>query len=206
MRSYLFYASTTVLLLVGSGCANSGEEEPSVTEPRNFVALATDGLDFDYDPLPSAAAAVEHADLIVVGNIVSAEEAKVIVDPRSQREWRYAILEVAVETTLSGPGDSKNVFVALDVSRRPAWGEIEASLPDADVLLVLHDLKDWTQGERIGFPPKVYSAYHDGFWIDAGGVGPVGVRAERTDLEARWGKQFPTFESLVSEFEQAARD
>ncbi len=211
MRPYTLLTAFAALILLGS-CSDSdsdpepGSGSPTATDHTAFITHATEGLDVDYDPLPSAAAAVEHADLIVVGNIASASEAKVIVDPQSKREWRYAILEVEVERTISGPADAKTVFVALDVSRRPTWAEIEASLPATDVLLVLHDLEDWDQGQRVGFPAKVYSAYHDGFWIDAGSVGPVGVRAERTDLETRWGKQFSTFDSLVGEFEQAARD
>ena len=203
LRIGLFLAG---LAVAGGACGGSEEDVAA------FVDALGGASDGDYNPMMSAAEAVELADLIVVGRIVGVTEGRQVDESGRTGPVvsRFAIFQVEVEkvvhgTRLDGESDLLNVNIYVDLLT--PWDSIVGSVPDGRALFVMSDLLDWNPRGRLeGFPEVTYFAHPDGLWFETEAGPPVGVYAQLTDVERRWGEAIPTLDDFIAKLEAAAAE
>lgn len=195
-------AGLAVVLTAGCSSEEGGEDGGGGRTGAALFEAAASAGDSDYAPLRSVPEAVEASDAIVVGRVTGASEAKVALG--GGREWRYAILTVEVERTLSGEAESP-VFAAVDIHRTADWAAIERDLPPRRVLLVLADLGDWQSDARTGFPETTYAPFTDGAWFEQEDGGLRGLRVDVDEVSQPLRDAMGSFDQLVEAFAAAGR-
>lgn len=208
--------AVTVLLLsiAVAGCALGDGRTPdaSITtwnDATEFVDHLTADFDVDYDAFSTPEAAVQTADLVVVGRILAIREGFSIFSPEGLWEQRTTVV-VRIEEVLAGMATSDDLI--LQVARSPLTSveELAEAMPTGRALFILEDISDWRPFPRAEFQypdglsdsSTVYSPYPDGMWF-ATDAGPVGYFASFEETALRW-PEATDFAALVDLLRSAA--
>ena len=190
-------------------------ELPGAAAVDRFASLLTSAVDVDYSPLVSPAAAVETADLIVVGRIVKVSEGLRISTKGEQGAvalW-LATMTVSVDEIIAGTGVGQ-AEITIQTFTDPGM-DIETlgrAVPDGPVLLILDDLTDWRPFTDAVFEyptgltadTRMFMPFNDGMWFDTS-EGLRGVAVSATEIAERWpgADTFPALTTLLSNAAEA---
>jgi len=212
-----------VFALVGCGVDSgfiqadsaSRTDEPAVSDASivdRFARLLTSGVDLDYTPLASPAAAVNAADLIVVGRIAAISEGLSISTPGEGGAvaLQMATLRVSVVEVIAGSSDQGQLIVQIFIDPGARPEALERSLPNGLVLFVLDDITSWRPFDdaQFSYPDglargsQLHTPFIDGMWFDTtDGLRGVGVSAD--EIRQRWAGA-DTFTDMVGLLRTAA--
>nr|MDT0657623.1 hypothetical protein [Micromonospora sp. DSM 115978] len=172
-----------------------------------LAAEAGVGWHLDYQPLRSAADAVERADLIVTGTLIRVGEG-IAIEYRSgtvtDRDDGYATYQVRVDRVISDKASAHRgaglagtvIYVAMRIGATTTTDRLSRLNPGARTVLVLADRSTWsplpgaTLVRPAGIPPDapLYSPYTDGVWLQGPADGRMyGVGVDTADLPSGWG-------------------
>lgn len=161
-----------LVLLIAASCGSS-QPDPSAAAAEFNSRVGRD-ISFDYEPLGGPAAALEAADLIVVGEVVGVSEGMMIVapgpgapavrelteeeeqlpeidqpdfsDPGETVLGSYVTIEVLVIEIIGGDGASVGDTLQIQLDRSPTTriDELVAVPPIGLAVFILSDLTDWS--------------------------------------------------------------
>lgn len=185
--------------------------EPSANE---FVALASTGMDVDYEPLASPKAAVDKGDLIVEGTLIDVVEGIQLQYPNPaytrQQAGTYATLVIDVTNVIDGELTGNRAYVQLAKSPVITTAELAKANQRPKVIAVLDDTTSWkpspdvTVARPAALPRNapLYAPYTDGIWLQASGDAEMyGIETDRTRLTPAWGNP-----RHVNDYSAALRD
>lgn len=204
LQRWLLVAFVSVGVVVAACSTTSPPGETSPAKPElpgaaavdRFASLLTSAVDVDYTPLVSLAAAVETADLIVVGRIVKVSEGLRISTKGEQGAvalW-MATITVSVDEVIAGTGVGE-AEITIQTFTDPGM-DVETlgrAVPAGPVLLILDDLTDWRPFTDAVFEyptgltadSRMFMPFTDGMWFDTTD-GLRGVAVSATEIAQRW--------------------
>lgn len=185
--------------------------EPSAKE---FVALASTGMDVDYEPLASPKAAVDKGDLIVEGTLIDVVDGIQLQHPNPmytrQQAGTYATLVIDVTKVIDGELTGNRAYVQLAKSPVVTTAELAKANQRPKVIAVLDDITSWkpspdvTVARPAALPgnTSLYAPYTDGIWLQASGDAEMySIETDRTRLTPAWGNP-----RHVNDYSAALRD
>ncbi|HEX6681267.1 MAG TPA: hypothetical protein VF062_00615 [Candidatus Limnocylindrales bacterium] len=200
MRKFLVLPGLALVAALALLATSHGDEPASA---KSFAALATGGLDVDYTPLATPAAAVAAGDLIVEGTLTSVTDGVDLqfANPAYTERWKdsFVTLVVTVDRVVEGdPGQLHNGKVFVQILKNKAVTPEQLSGVNANprVVAVLDNLSDWNPGggatvARPGTVPAaapLFAAHVDGLWLQGtADVVMYGLGASPQDLGPAWG-------------------
>ncbi|MDG4831103.1 hypothetical protein O7627_17555 [Solwaraspora sp. WMMD1047] len=206
MTPLLVCGALAVAVTGWSGQAPSASERTGWSVEA-LTAEAGAGWHLDYQPLRSAADAVERADLIVTGTLIRVGEG-IAIEYRNgtgiDRDDGYATYQVRVDRVISdraltdrGAGLAGTVInVAMRIGATTTVERLNRLNPGARTVLVLADRSTWsplpgaTVVRPAGMPADapLFAPYTDGVWLQGPADGRMfGVGVEAADLQPGWG-------------------
>ncbi|GAA1363360.1 hypothetical protein [Catellatospora chokoriensis] len=192
-------ALAAALSLFAGGCA--GDRAPDSAEP--FAALVTRGVDVDYTPLATPAAAVAAGELIVEGTLTGVTtgiDLQFANTAYTQRwDGAYVTLVVTVDRVVAGnPAQVHNgkVFVQVLKNKAVSPEALAGANANPKVVAVLDNLSGWAPGggatvvrpTTVPAAAPLFAAYTDGLWLQgAADTVMFGLGAEAGELGQAWG-------------------
>ena len=213
---------STVLALVGcvsdsntQADSASISDEPAVSDAstvQRFAQLLASGVDLDYTPLASPAAAVDTADLIIIGRIASISEGIKIATPGEGGAvalW-MATMRVKVDEVIAGSSDQGALIIQTFIEPGTGIEALAHSVPNGPAVFVLDDITAWRPFDdaQFSYPDgiskgtQLYTPYTDGIWFDTTG-GLRGVAVSADEIRQRWAGA-DTFTGMVELLRMAA--